>query len=82
MRLKNDAYIGHREKTKNLNIEFYVYDIVYYWPVAPKSPKTVATGTLAVRIEGLERTLSSGKQDYESINLPANYIKGFPQAVQ
>lgn len=36
----------------------------------------------AAQLKGLRLTLSSGKQDYESIDLPANYIQGFLQAVQ
>jgi len=36
----------------------------------------------AARLKGLRFTLSSGKQDYETIDLPANYIQGFLQAVQ
>jgi len=36
----------------------------------------------AARLKGLRLTLSSGKQDYETIDLPANYIEGFLQAVQ
>jgi len=33
-------------------------------------------------IRSSELTLSSGKQDYETIVLSANYIQGFLQAVQ
>jgi transcriptional antiterminator Rof (Rho-off) len=36
----------------------------------------------AARLQGLRLTLSSGKQEYEIIDLPANYIQGFLQAVQ
>jgi hypothetical protein len=32
--------------------------------------------------DGLKLTLSSGSEDYEHIDLPANYIQGFLQAVQ
>jgi len=37
---------------------------------------------VAARFKGLRLTLSSGKQDYETIDLPANNIQGFLQAVQ
>ena len=40
------------------------------------------TELVAARMKELQLTLSSGKQDYESIVLPANYIQGFLQAVQ
>ena len=36
----------------------------------------------AAQLKGLRLTLSSDKQDYESIDLPANYIQGLIQAVQ
>jgi hypothetical protein len=36
----------------------------------------------AARLKGLGLTLSSGMQDYETIDLPANYIQEFLQAVQ
>jgi hypothetical protein len=36
----------------------------------------------AARFKGLKLTLNSDKQGYESIDLPANYIQGFLQAVQ
>jgi hypothetical protein len=32
------------------------------------------------RTSGLQILLTSGKQDYERINLPANYIQGFLKA--
>ena len=35
------------------------------------------TELVAARMKELQLTLSSGKQDYESIVLPANYIQGF-----
>jgi len=34
------------------------------------------------RANGLQFTLSSGTQDYERIELPANYVQGFLQAVR
>ena len=37
---------------------------------------------VAARINGIQFTLSSGKKDYESIVLPANYIQGFLQATE
>ncbi len=36
----------------------------------------------AAQGNGLRMTLSSAVQDYEAIELPANYIRGFLQAVQ
>lgn len=36
----------------------------------------------AAQLKGLRLTLSSGKQDYKTIDLPANYTQGFLQAVQ
>lgn len=33
------------------------------------------------RVTGLQLILTSGKQDYEQINLPANYIQGFLKAI-
>jgi len=37
---------------------------------------------VAARIKGIQFTLSSSTQDYESIGLPANYFQGFLQAIQ
>ena len=36
----------------------------------------------AARLTGLKPTLYSDQQDYETIDLPANYIQGFLQAVE
>lgn len=36
----------------------------------------------AARLDGLRLTLGSGSQDYETIDLPANYIQGFLAAIQ
>ena len=36
----------------------------------------------AAQLTGLNLSLYSDQQDYESIDLPANYIQGFLQAVQ
>ena len=72
--------INHRHDTERC--QFFnnmVYSCLYH----DRASLVLSESELvAARINGIQFTLGSGKKDYESIVLPANYIQGFLQAIQ
>ena len=71
--------VNHRHDTKRCQFfNSMVYSCLYHDRV---SLELSHTELVAARMKGLQLTLSSGKQDYESIVLPANYVQGFLQTV-
>ena len=72
--------INHRHDTERCQFfNSMVYSCLYH----DRASLELSQSELdAARLKGLQLTLSSGKQDYESIVLPANYIQGFLQVAQ
>jgi hypothetical protein len=72
--------VNHRHDTERCQFfNSMVYSCLYHDRASLELPQSELE---AARLKGLHLTLSSGKQDYETIDLPANYIQGFLQVVQ
>jgi hypothetical protein len=72
--------LNHRHDTERCQFfNSLVYSCLYHDRASLEISKSELDDA---RLKGLQLTLSSGTQDYESIVLPANYIQGFIQAIQ
>ena len=72
--------VNHRHETERCQ---YFNNMVYSCLYHDRASLELSKSELdAARLKGLQLTLSSGSQDYESIVLPANYIQGFLQTIQ
>jgi hypothetical protein len=72
--------VNHRHETERCQ---FFNSLVYACLFHDRASLELSRSELeATQLKGLRLTLSSDKQDYESIDLPANYVQGFLQAVQ